>query len=254
MNWAIGILLDVILVAAVIICVAKGKKDGFAKTLVSFLSFFIALVLAGMLSAPLAEGAYTAVIEKGVTAAVTETVEGVMQNEDGDTLNIQSLIEAGEAAIDKLPAFVKNTINSEDIKAQIEDKSQSLINVPSAESIAKEIVDNIFKPAILSVLTALLFVIIFILALIICTILAKSLKLVNKIPLLGKVNEFLGGVIGLLKGVVIVFILNWALLMLVTKNGALFSVITAETLNSSLINKTLIEVNPINMIFSKFLG
>ena len=64
MDWAIGILIDVILLLVVVICAKKGSKDGFAKTLVSFFGVFIALVVAAIACTPVAEFCYDSAISK----------------------------------------------------------------------------------------------------------------------------------------------------------------------------------------------
>ena len=84
-----------------------------------------------------------------------------------------------------------------------------------------------------------------------CKLLSKALKLVNKLPLIGKLNEFLGGVLGVLQGVVIALAVCWVLVAVTNDGGSLFKIITAETIEHSLILKTFATYNPLNLILSK---
>ena len=131
-------------------------------------------------------------------------------------------------------------------------KSIDEFKAQSVPEFSQKIADTAIKPAAVAVLSALSFIIVLLIAAIICAILAKSLKLVNKLPLLGSLNAFLGGLLGALKGIIIVLIVNWVLVLVVGDGGKLFSVITAETLNSSIIMKNLTAINPLNHLFETF--
>lgn len=251
MNWVIGILIDLILLLIVVVCAKSGSKNGFAKTLVSFFGIFIAFILAVLLCKPIANGIYSGVIEKPVTSGIENAINKQIDDNVSGNLDSQQVILSVEEAIDKLPAFVKNAVNFEDKKTQLSTNMDEFKSQGVSE-FSQKIADTVVKPAAITVLSVVSFIVILLIAAIVCAIIAKSLKLVNKIPLLGSLNAFLGGLLGVLKGIIIVLVINWALVLIVGDGGKLFSVITAETINSSIIMKNLTSLNPLNHLFEAF--
>ena len=248
MKWVIGILIDLIIVGIIVLCIKKGSKDGFAKTLVGFFAFVIAIVMAGVLCAPVANLAYDkalkAPIEDAVYTAVSENLDG------GITATAEEISAVIDSTVEKLPAFVKGVTEIEDKKDAVL-QSVNELKTADAEEITNNIVSNYLAPIVIKVISALVFVVLFVVLLFACKLLSKALKLVNKLPLIGKLNEFLGGVLGVLQGVVIALAVCWVLVAVTNDGGSLFKIITAETIEHSLILKTFATYNPLNLILSK---
>lgn len=245
MNWLIGIAIDIILLVILFLCIKKGSKDGFAKTIVNSLGILIALVFALMLSRPVANFVYEKVIEPPVKNAIVLNIEEQKTSGEAD---VNKVISTMDSTIERLPGFIKNNINLEEKKQQITN-ALSVSNINS-EEIAKKICAEILMPVCLSILTAIVFIVLFIVFAFVIKIIAKALKIVNKLPLLGAVNSALGGAAGIIKGIVIVLIINWVVVHLVVSRGELFKIITAQTIESSLIMKNLANINPINLLFT----
>ena len=249
MNWIFGILLDLILVAIVFLCVKGGSKNGFAKTVVGFLGIFVALILATILANPLAKLTYDKAIEKPVHTAIAGVIEDHLANATSPIPDKEEFTNVINEQIDKLPAFIKNAVNFDENSEDYHDLFT--LNDLNAEAISQSICDTYVKPAANSVLTVVFFVILFIVLALVIKIVAKALKIVNKIPLLGGLNALLGGVAGLLKGAIIVLIVNWAVVTIVGDNSSLFGIITPEVINSSLVMKNLAIINPLNLLLDK---
>ena len=248
MKWVIGILIDLIIVGIIILSTRKGSKDGFAKTLVGFLAFAIAVVMAGALCAPVANLVY----DKAVKTTVENTVYSVVSENIGTSLSATAdeISNTVDTTIEKLPAFIRGI-------TEIEEKRDDVINSINQlkKADTKEITDNIvlnyIAPVAIKVLSALVFIVLFVVLFFACKLLSKCLKLVNKLPLIGKLNEFLGGVLGVLQGAVIAIALCWVLVAVTSDGGSLFKIITAETIESSIILKAFATYNPLNFILSK---
>ena len=249
MEWVIGIIIDLIILGIVILCIRKGAKDGFAKTLVGFFSFAIAVVLAGVLCNPVANLVYDKALKTPVENAVYNVVEeNLGQNEISSTA--QEISQFVNDSVDKLPALIKEITGIEDKKEAV----LQTVNTLGAVDI-KEVTDNIVEkhvtPAMIRVVSIFVFIILFVVLLLACKLISKGLKLVNKLPLIGKLNEFLGGVLGLLKGVIIALIISLALVAFTRDGGSVFGIINADVITSSLVLKTISTYNPLNMILSK---
>lgn len=247
MNWVIGIVLDIILVAIVFFLCYKGSKDGFAKTVVSFLGFFIAIILAATLCKPAANLAYTSFIKQPVETAIETAIRDRTESIEEEAPSAATLLSGIEDALEKAPDFIKNIFATDEKKAELSDQIIEMYTADITE-LSQRAAETVIKPIVLSVLVVVAFALIFIIALLLCSLLSKALKLVNKIPLLGGVNALLGTVIGLLKGLIIVLIINWLLVMQTEGGGNIFGIITAETIQSSLIMKNLAIINPLNAI------
>ncbi len=249
MNWVIGILIDLIIIGIIVLCIRKGAKDGFAKTLVGFFAFAIAIILAGVLCAPVANLVYDkavkAPVEDAVYSAVSENLVGGELT--GTAEQISSVVDN---AIEKLPAFIKGITGIEEKKDAV---IESVNQLKSAD--IKEITDNIvlkyIAPVVIRILSILVFIVLFVVLLFACKLLSKCLKLVNKLPLIGKLNAFLGGILGVLQGAIIALAVCWILVAVTNDGGSLFKIVTAETIESSLILKTVATYNPLNLILSK---
>ncbi len=249
MNWVVGIILDLIIVGIIVLCARKGAKDGFAKTLVGFFAFAIALILAGVLCAPAANLVYDKAVREPVENAVYNAVsENFAGGEISATAEqVSTLIEE---AIDKLPAFIKGVTGIEDKKDAV---IESVNELKTAD--IREITDNIvgkyIAPVVIRVLSVIVFIILFVVLLFVCKLLSKCLKLVNKLPLIGKLNSLLGGILGVLQGALIALAVCWVLVAVTNDGGSLFKIVTAETIESSLVLKTVAAHNPLNLILSK---
>ena len=108
---------------------------------------------------------------------------------------------------------IGETVPALDLKGKtIDDIDGGTINsvvvsvVQSSGNPGKAVLDNVAKPVVLVPLRTIIFVVLFILIFIILSIVIKATSVINKLPLIGKLNSLLGGVAGLLQGLVIVFI------------------------------------------------
>ena len=151
---------------------------------------------------------------------------------------------------------VGETVPALDLKGKtIEDIDSGTINsvvvsvVQSSGNPGKAVLDNVAKPIVLVPLRTIIFVVLFILIFIILSIIIKATSVINKLPLIGKLNSLLGGVAGLLQGLVIVFIVVIIAHMAVelTNNTLIF-------LNDMTINKSFAFSKIYNFSFLDFLN
>ena len=254
MNWVIGILLDVILLGIAFLCIRKGSKDGFAKTAVSFAGIFIAIILAATVCKPASNFVYTGFVKAPVEAAVENVIREQTDSVSENAPSVDKLVSGIEQMLqnEKIPSFIKNLFGTEEKQAQLADNIKE-VYTPDITELSKAATEKVLQPVLISVISAIVFILIFFVTFLICIILSKALKIVNKLPLIGGINSLLGGIIGFLKGLVIVLIINFAIVS-ITSSGTNLWFITAETVQSSLIMKNLALVNPLNSILSSVLA
>ncbi|MCL2637791.1 MAG: CvpA family protein [Oscillospiraceae bacterium] len=103
------------------------------------------------------------------------------------------------------------------------------------DGISAALVDNIIKPVILIPMRTLIFFILFVIICLVTSFIAKKLEIINRIPLVGGVNSFLGGLTGLLKSAVIILLVCIGLNILITITGNNIIFINTMTIEESFI-------------------
>ncbi len=137
----------------------------------------------------------------------------------------------------------------------IDDIDSGLVNnvvvsvVESSGNPSKAILDNVAKPVILVPLRTVIFVVLFFLVFIILSIIIRATSVVNKLPVIGKLNSLLGGVLGLVQGLVIVFIV-----VIIAHMAVAISNNTLIFLNEMTINKSYAFSWVYNFSFLDFLN
>lgn len=86
----------------------------------------------------------------------------------------------------------------------------------TSSSVKTAVVDNIIRPTFMIAMETLFFVLIFAIVTAVLEIIASALKVVNKIPVIGSLNGFLGGCTGLVKGLLSVCIICIVVRFIVT--------------------------------------
>lgn len=143
-------------------------------------------------------------------------------------------------SVNEMIAQVAESVPSLGLEGKtIEEIDNGLINkvvisvVESAGNPGKAVLDNVAKPVVLVPVRTILFIIIFFLLLIILSVIIKATSIVNKLPIIGNLNSLLGGVLGLIEGLVVVFIIVILVHMTtaVTNNSLIF--LNDMTINNS---------------------
>jgi hypothetical protein len=144
---------------------------------------------------------------------------------------------------DTMPEFSKATQGGADMVAKL---IISIINNDSAD-LETAVNNNLVRPAMLIPLRGLMFTIIFALVTLLVSAIAKSLNIISYIPIAGRVNSLLGGVLGLVQSALVIFLVCIAVRIIVTLTGdnILF-------LNTMTIDETFIFRHVYNLKFLSF--
>jgi uncharacterized membrane protein required for colicin V production len=103
--------------------------------------------------------------------------------------------------------------------------------------IAAAILDNLIAPVILIPLRTLIFFIFFVIICLTASFITKKLSVINRIPVIGSVNSFLGFAVGVLKSAVIIFVICIGLNILITLTGNNIIFLNTMTIEESFIFK-----------------
>ncbi len=187
------------------------------------------------------------------TDRISDIDIGTVQIYQGDLQNnsIEDLLLA-EVLSDKIfnsEAFssindVVNKINevlpmvgiSEDVLSQADNSllRNVIISIRNANgNPGKAVIDNVIKPVLLIPIRTLIFILMFVIIMIVLNLIITLTSVVNKLPLIGKFNEVLGGVLGLVNGVVIMFLIVVVLHLVTAMTNNTLVFLNDMTINSS---------------------
>ncbi len=201
MNGNLGLVIDLIIAAIIAIVAFISAKQGFVRTVVGFVGFVAAVVIAFTVSEPLANATYDKYIEPTIIEAV--------EDKSADTADATA-----EQIWQSLPKLL--TDNAEKLNIT----KDSLNGVIKQSSNVGEIVENIsatvVKPVVAQIIKTLYAVIILTVLLFVVKLLAKLLNKVFSFSIVGKLNTLLGGAVGFVKGFFIALIVCEVLLLIIS--------------------------------------
>ena len=185
------LILDIVLILFLLIVAIVGCKKGFLRGLVGLIGTIVAFVIAILCAAPVAEFVENAF---GMTSGIAENLEGSLS--DIDAFNVPMSDEGLTAALAELglPGFLTDMILDVVAGLQIE---------------GSPTVAQVVAPALAQMLAiAICGVVLFVVAAIVLNLLAGFLsKVLDKIPVVGAINHILGLALGLVKGLIVVYII-----------------------------------------------
>lgn len=230
-------ILDLIIVAIVVIYICISAKRGFVRTVIELVGFFLSIYLAFTLGGIIANSVYDNAVEPAI-------VEGVAEK-----INVSAHATVDETVDDvwnSLPEFVVKTAENFDITSNTlrETISENFANNADATTFAKSATETIVKPVLIPLIKAVISLILFVVLLFVIKLLAKIINKVFDLPIIGGINKFLGGIIGLLKGFAVsyIFVIVALLIMSFFEDGFLF--FTNENVEESILFDFLANFSP----------
>lgn len=225
MNWV----LDLIIVAIILLFTIVMANKGFVKTVISFLGFIAALLIAFFLCGPVADFAY----DKAVGPAIQKTVYNAVDDEFKNGNNIEKSIQESS-----IPQIVKDKLANVDF--------DSYGN--KSEEIADAVCEKVVKPLSVGLIKVIAFILLFVILSIIAKILANAINKLFSFSVVGKVNKFFGGILGIIYGIVFAALFIMLVNSLVSINGDIFG-INKESIEATYIFKNFMAYMPFNVKF-----
>lgn len=220
-----ALILDVILIAVIVLTAFHYKKKGFVAGLLDLVGNLLALLVAWIASDRISPTVFENFFKQGLIEKITQTVQE--QGTSGLTMlveNFSSILPGGMA--DEVTRSLQEILGS------------------GAPDLAVRIVDTILTPLIVPMITVVLFFIAFAVCKLVISMLVAVLTNINKIPVIGSVNELLGilvGVAGGLLNVVLLLCLIWAVVAITNNN---LPVLNNDMLSGSMMYSLFSKYNP----------
>ncbi len=221
----LSLVVDAILILILVATVIDGRRKGFFKTVLSLVATAVSILIAYEYSAPLAEWANETFIQKAAVNTFAEAISAHISN-------------GTQAVIDAIPDYITEAaqVTGTSVSGIISDIGSSLDAVQAAEKIYA----GIYSVIVFPILMVVAFVVIYAIS---NAILSFGIRFINNIfrlPVLKGLNKFFGGVLGAIKGLVIVVILS---IVLVTVEPILSPEEFREAINSSIIPNLIEEIS-----------
>lgn len=193
---------DIALFAIVALIVLISAKSGFFKTLFDLVAYVVAVVFARSFSSVLAQSAFDSFIRDGAQHYLDTSLGGI-----GST----DYIQQAQQVIESIPEGFRGLMqilgyNEEVLIEQI--NSSDL----GGSNLSETLMNSVVEPVGVAIMQFVLFVILAIAFFIAAKLIVVLLnKIIKKMPVIKKMNTVLGGVLGLVKGCIIIAVVSSAL-------------------------------------------
>ena len=189
----VPLIFDIIAIVLIVIMIIVSAKKGFLSGLLSFAGWIISALVAKAFCGVVSNFLYSSLIKNKVYTTILAALE-----EQG-----ASLSSSYSNFLESLPETIRSFLGSADSETL-----NSIFANSEIETVATRLCEDVVGPVILTMLTALAFIVIFLITLLIVKLFARLFKGVKKIPIIGPINTFLGGVAGAVEAIIIIYILK----------------------------------------------
>ncbi len=191
-------IVDIILLIVLFVMILAGIKNGFVRCVLSVVAFTLAFAAAVFLSEPAAQTVYDNFAKEPIESAIAERIT--------DTGTAQTAADSTQAVIDSLPEAVVSAASSLGIDVSQLAEQAGNINLNTSD-MAAELTDKVARPIALAVLKVLAFAVIFLILNLVLQIAVSVISRLFDLPVLKTFNRTLGGVLGAVKGLLLVTVL-----------------------------------------------
>ncbi len=218
-----AIFVDIFMAAILLLALVLGLRQGFVQSLARVAIVIVALLGAAWLAQQLAEPA-AKWLEPVLTEKIQQKLSGQTVAVDDPSLAAAGLLETFGFSGDVLDELVQSVTD----KAQ--EMGQTLLNA-------------VVSTVLHSVAYAVVYLLSFLLLLLVLRLLLAPLHLFTKLPVVHGVNAILGGVLGLVKGALLLFFAVWLL-------RRFQILVTPELIGQTYILRFFAEHSPMELITS----
>jgi len=183
--------LELVVLIILSACIIKGIKDGLILTICSFLILFVAITVTQAVTPQV-----SAVLkqDKGMVSFWTGHVKNVLFEPHSDKESKEQ--EKPEKIIQGLsiPKVIKEQLIENNIQ-----KTYKTLGINSVEEYVSMYIAY-------SIINCIAYIVVFVIVIIILQIIVRAINLVSKLPVINTMNKLGGAIIGLIRGLIIVWI------------------------------------------------
>ena len=206
---------DLILLAILLLVAMRYAGKGFAAALVQFAGNLASLLGASIFSQNIAPVLFTNFFENNFTTSIEKTLA------DGGQLQLDQLVEKYAGF---LPVEIQKSIT----------QSAGGVLTGNAPELAEQVVNQVIAPLLTPIIAIVVFFVAFALCKVIVGFVVAVLTNFNRIPILGSVNKLLGFAMGLLAGVVDLYLILCAVWAIIVVTGGSIPWLNQQVLGESI--------------------
>lgn len=232
-----SIVLDILAVVFALVVAKIAARQGFIRTIVRLVGFVLSLVFANVLSKYVSEFVFKEYVRNSLVQNITEQI--------ASHPTVESFLAGLEAFFDSIPALLLNALEYAGVNF-----TQSIDSVPAnIEQVATTVVDSAVAPTLIALFATGFFFLFFALFRFLFKILARSLTAtIRHIPLVGTANTILGGCVGLVEGVLYLYLVVMIMSFVMALTGDSLPVINTKTLEETWILSIFLKNNPLGSL------
>lgn len=216
-----ALILDIICIVTFVVIVVTAFRSGFLRSIVLLGGYVLSWIVASATGKFVATFVYNSFVNEKITKAITD---GLRNATDGGVPMVEALTES-------LPQYVANLINMDN---GIVDKFKTIIE-SGAQDVGTQVAQTIVAPIVISFLQVIFCSIIFFICVGIVSLAASVFSRICRIPIIGMVNSLLGGLLGVVQGGIVLYIISLIGHMVISFTNNNF-----EYFNSTIIGMTYI--------------
>ncbi|MFV0497363.1 MAG: CvpA family protein [Candidatus Fimivivens sp.] len=228
MAWV----LDAITVGIIAAFGFSSYRQGFLNTIVMLLGSLGAVFVAFTYSEPIAQIIYQQFLNEKVLTVVSENLQSLT------AIDAAAFARELEEMVREMPALFSFAF-----EADMGNWYQQLTAGNDA-AVSAAITDTIIAPVAISLLRVVIFFILFSLLMILVKVVAGLLKTVNHLPIIGIFNGLLGGVLGVIQGMLYMFVISAVLWFLFSISNGEIGAISAQTIEQTIFLKHFYTAGP----------
>ena len=241
-----NIIIDLILVAILVVSAVFAAKKGLIGTIFSLASTVVAIALSLMLCAPVSGFIDNTFVNKPVKQYILSAVDSTSIGKSYDQA-IENIDVAGK--IEAMPQSLKSVLELANVDVdEMVAKAKAVQN--DTASAKDELINKIAAPISATISKVIALVVLFAVLSIGLWVVAKLITAVfNALPLGKSLNKFGGLAFGILRGLIIVFVIA-TLFSAITKmvDPKSNNIFSQKTVDSTVVLKTTMDFNPVNAI------
>ncbi len=216
-----GYILDAVIIAIIVLCAIIAAKKGFVRSLIEFIGYILALVIAVGAAGVVADYTYENAVRPVVIEAIGSTIEDSSSN-----------------AIDSVPDSVASLVEL----AGIDFGSISASVGETAYEAAARVTDTAVKPITVGLVNSIAILLISIVLFIVVGLVARMLNSMFKGVIFGSANKILGAALGGAKGIIFSAVFSLLVSFIVSVSSSDFMFFTQEALESSYLCKFILDL------------
>ena len=228
-------IVDAIIIAIIAIVVVRSSKKGFVSSLVDTFAMIIATIVSYMFTPEVSQFVYDSFIKNSVSKGFEKVLDDMNTNAavaDKVDAMIASLPEGAVNLADKLGIINLNAIGAGIHMPGVIDNNQLITTV----------LNDFAYNVMITITKVVVFFILFVLATLVLRMVSNFLENINKIPLIGKLNSTLGGVLGVAKALIIILVVCTVMYFIVSSSD---NVDLVGAISDSKIYNFVTENNPL---------